>query len=193
MEVEFNRDEIDRLMKFATGFARRKLAKLPYIGINEEDVAQSAWIKLVAAVRTGKWSPRVCKPEAYLCMCIKHEIDATLRRLSTFGEVGYPDNVINIIEAPQSRPDQVLEEQQSVQELLDYITARSPAALPYAKLILDHSEKLARREVASLMNVDPSHIDYLKRVLRPILAEFLAQYSNSDSPARRLLKSTHGE
>jgi hypothetical protein len=170
-------------MKFARSFAKRKLAALPYIGVDENDLAQSAFEQF-----TLEWHPAMCAAEAYLCMRVKHEIDATLRRGQTFGiSYGYPDNVVNLRD-PQQLQDEILEEQQRKEELLQFIKKRSAEAHAYAALIFQYDEKITRREAADLMQVAPTHIDYLKRILRDVMAKFLAEQSNSDSPAQRLLK-----
>ena len=52
-------DEIPHLMKFAEAFAKKKIGALPYLGISEKDLAQSAF-----AHYFRHWTPDICKPEA---------------------------------------------------------------------------------------------------------------------------------
>lgn len=180
--MDLNRNDIDRLMKLAAAFAKKKLAKLPYIGADENDLAQSSFEHLVRS-----WHPAICTPEAYLCMRVKHEIDSILRRPQTFGvSSGYAENVVQLRD-PQPLQEEEMEEKQRQEELLAYIKGKHTEAYTYASLIFFYDGTITRRQAADLLKVSPTHIDYLKKVLRGIMTQFLAEQSNSDSPAQRLL------
>jgi RNA polymerase sigma factor (sigma-70 family) len=183
-----DRKEVNRLHRFALKFARRKLGKLPYIGVDERDLAQAAFEKFLR-----RWRQDICEPEAFLGMCVKHEIDAILRRQSTFRETySYPENNVVPLHDPQLLQEQVIEDRQQQDELLKYIDQWNKDFRTYAELVFAYGEDITRRQAALLMNVDPTRIDTIKMRLRQILKKYLAEAENSDSPARRLMNKMQG-
>jgi hypothetical protein len=166
-------NEIERLRNLAASYARRKLGKRNLgkhnLGVDHNDLAQDAiedYLRL--------WRPNICSAESYVCMRIKHRLYKIGTRADTRGiSYGYADNVVHIHD-PHALPDQHLEnkqEQQRRDELLAYIQTRHPVASKYANHILSNPE-LTRRQVAALMDVSATHIDYLNRVLRTLVEEF---------------------
>jgi hypothetical protein len=164
-------DQVVRLRNLARLYARKKLASLPRkLPVTEEDLAQSAMADMIEF-----WVPGRCSAEAFVCGRVRHEIDALLRRKETRSvQFGDEDNVIEFPD-PARLPDQDLipkEYEVWKRELLAFVGERHRGARDLVAIILAHDEELRRTELATLLNVEKSHIDYLRKVLRKIIEEF---------------------
>ena len=137
--------------------------------MTEEDVAHVALIDYLRNFDEG-----LCSSQAFIGRSIMHEVDRLLKARKTHF-VGLPNNVVDIANS-SSLADELLSRQEDfelVRELLSYLAEREPEIYEYADLILT-DENIKRSQVAAMLGVHPTRIDYLKKRLRQEMENFLA-------------------
>jgi len=182
---------IKRLAKIALALSRRRLSGFSTnLGVEAEDVAQTAIMQFLQG-----WTPDVCKPEAYIAMCVRREISDRYEKSSRAG-ITYddPENVVRLTSRQTAlKQDEAHDYEERCEELLAFIAEHHKDASSLARCILDHDCKITRRDAAQHLKISLNQYDHLRKKLKVILRAFLDEAANAESPAKRLLSQINGD
>lgn len=168
-------DDLNILMRRTVVYARTKLQAHPELTVQPEDIAQEAYLYAHSHYDSNRGGA-----QEFLYWRVRHEIDALKRLSATKNEIYNADEKVVLLFRDRGAPP---DEEYRRRKLLEFIESRNREAKVVAAWIL-YGDLKSSKEIAIRMGVSPSHVDYIKKILKSIMEERRLHFTEKiDAPS----------